>query len=60
MSETRRTSVFLLERSLLSPYLEIEAYSAITSVFGIANKVYTDRFKNSYINRLIFKYNLAM
>ena len=23
-------------------------------------KVNTDRFKNSYINRLIFKYNLAM
>ena len=23
-------------------------------------KVYTDRFKNSYVNRLIFKYNLAM
>ena len=23
-------------------------------------KVKTDRFKNSYINRLIFKYNLAM
>ena len=23
-------------------------------------KVNTDRFKNSYVNRLIFKYNLAM
>ena len=33
--EVRDTSVFLLERSLLSPNLEIEAYSAIASVFGI-------------------------
>ena len=33
--DVRHTSVFLLERSLLLPNLEIEAYSVITSVFGI-------------------------
>ena len=35
IDDVRDTSVFLLERLLLSPNLEIEAYSAITSVFGI-------------------------
>ena len=35
IDDVRDMSVFLLERSLLSPNLEIEAYSAITSVFGI-------------------------
>ena len=35
IDNVRHTSVFLLERSLLSPNLEIEAYSVITSVFGI-------------------------
>ena len=35
IDDVRDTSVFLLERSLLSPNLEIEANSAITSVFGI-------------------------
>ena len=35
IDDVRDTSVFLLERSLLSPNLEIEAYSVITSVFGI-------------------------
>ena len=29
--------MFSLERSLLSPSLEIEAYNAITSVFGISS-----------------------
>ena len=33
--DVRHTSVFLLECSLLLPNLEIEAYSVITSVFGI-------------------------
>ena len=35
IDDVRDTSVFLLERSLLSPNLEVEAYSVITSVFGI-------------------------
>ena len=35
IDDVRDTSVFLLERSLLSSNLEIEAYSVITSVFGI-------------------------
>ena len=37
IDDARDTLVFLLERSLLSPNLEIEAYSAITSVFGISS-----------------------
>ena len=38
VEDDRDTSVFLLERSLLSPNLERErAYSAITSVFRIPN-----------------------
>ena len=38
----------------------------IVSTYNLRNqtsqylKVNTDRFKNSYVNRLIFKYNLAM
>ena len=38
VDDVRDTSVFLLERLLLSPNLEIEAYSAITSVVGITSE----------------------